>query len=323
MSCFKTGIVLSGVVLAAAFSIPAVAADSFPSRAVELVVPYPPGGPNDVIGRALGDEMSKALGQPFVIRNQPGAGGNVATAAVARAKPDGYTLVLPAMAYAVNPFIFKSVNYSDSDFVAVSMVVQGPLVLVAHPSLGVKTVKELLEAAKAEPGKIEYATGGVGTSLHLAGALFNTQAKVDMLHVPYKGTGEAMPDLLSGRVGLMFSSPLTVNQHVQQGKLNALGTTGTGPVPGWGQLPTIAETVPGYEMTAWYSLMAPAGVPADVLRKLNEAVRKAQESDGFKQKMLSLGMEMMPSSPQEAEAFIKRESNKWEALVKQAGITAG
>lgn len=323
MSCIKPGLVLSCVALAAAFGAPAMAADTYPSRAVELVIPYPPGGPNDVIGRALGDEMSKSLGQPFVIRNQPGAGGNVATAAVARSKPDGYTLVLPAMAYAVNPFIFKSVNYQYSDFAAVSMVVQGPLVLVAHPSLGVKTVQELLTAAKASPGKIEYASGGVGTSLHLAGELFKAQSKVDMLHVPYKGTGEAMPDLLSGRVGLMFSSPLTVHQHVQGGKLNALGTTGTGPVPGWGELPAIAQTVPGYEMTAWYSLMAAAGTPPEILRKLNEAVRKAQESDSFKQKMLSLGMEMMPSSSQEAEAFIKREIDKWEKLVKQTGITAG
>lgn len=295
---------------------------TFPDRPIELIIPYPPGGPNDVIGRVLGEQMSKVLGQPVVVKNQAGAGGNLAAANVARAKPDGYTLLLPAMAYAVNPFIFKQTNYAFKDFQAVSMVVQGPLVLVVHPSTNIKTVSELIQTSKQNPGQIKYASGGVGSSLHLAGELFKNQAGIDMMHVPYKGTGELMPDLLAGRVDALFSSPLTVRQHVEQNKLLALGVTGTGPVNGWDNVPPIAKTLPGFEMFAWYSLMAPAGLPNDVLMKLNAAVQTAQQSPEFVKKMEALGMEITLTSPAQATAFINKEIDKWRNLVKQANITA-
>ncbi|TEA78889.1 tripartite tricarboxylate transporter substrate binding protein [Allopusillimonas ginsengisoli] len=295
---------------------------AFPSKPIELVIPYPPGGPNDVIGRMLGEQMAKTLGQSVVVRNLPGAGGNVATASVSRAKPDGYTLLLPAMAYAVNPSIFKDVNYQFEDFQPISMIVRGPLVLVAHPSLGFRTVDDLIAAAKAQPGKLEYASGGVGTSLHLAGELFKSTANIDLLHVPYKGTGELMPDLLAGRVSALFSSPLTVLQQIKQGKLIALGTTGDKPMDEWGGLRPISETVPGYEMFGWYSLMAPAGVPREVVQTLNAAVQAAQRSPDFLEKMATLGMETVETSPEEAETYINAEIAKWASVVEQARISA-
>lgn len=306
----------------AAMPLSATQAADFPSRPIELVIPYPPGGPNDVIGRMLGEQMSKRLGQSIVVKNLPGAGGNVAAATVSRAKADGYTLLLPAMAYAVNPFIFKEANYKFSDFEPVSMVVQGPLVLVVHPSLKVRTVKEFIDTAKAQPGKLEYASGGVGSSLHLAGELFKSKAGIDVLHVPYKGTGELMPDLLAGRVAALFSSPLTVRQQVDQGKLIALGTTGDKPVQGWDGVRPISDTVAGFEMFAWYSLMAPAGVPESVMQKLSAAVHAAQASPEFVDKMNTLGMEIVNTTPMQAKSYIDGEIMKWRDLIKQVGITA-
>src|SRR5690606_11199810 len=212
--------------------------------------------------------------------------------------------------------------YEFEDFQPISMIVRGPLVLVAHPSFGFRTVDDLIAAAKAQPGKLEYASGGVGTSLHLAGELFKSTANIDLLHVPYKGTGELMPDLLAGRVSALFSSPLTVLQPIKQGKLIALGTTGDKPMEEWGGLRPISETVPGYEMFGWYSLMTPAGVPRDVVETLNAAVQAAQRSPDFQEKMATLGMETVETSPEEAETYINAEIAKWASVVEQARISA-
>ena len=299
----------------------AESASEFPSRAVEIVVPYPAGGPNDVIARLLGDQMSRALGETVIVRNRPGAGGNVATAFVSRAKADGYTLLLPAMAFAVNPSLFKDVQYKMADFEPVSMVARGPLVLVTHPDLGFKTVQDLIDAAARRPGEIEFASGGIGTSLHLAAELFDSMAKIDMLHVPYKGTGELMPDLIAGRVGVLFSSPLTVRQQIDQGQLTALGVTSSTPASGWETVPPIAQTIPDHEMFAWYSLMAPAGVPSDIMDKLNAAVRTAQESPDFIEKMGGLGVEGFRTSRTEAARYIQDEAEKWADTIQKAGIS--
>jgi tripartite-type tricarboxylate transporter receptor subunit TctC len=204
----------------------------YPSRPISLIVPYPPGGPNDVIARTIGPEMAQVLGRPVVIENRPGAGGNTATGAVARAPADGYTVLLPGIPYAVNPAIFDKVPYAFSDFRPVSVVARGALVLVTHPSLGMKTVGELIAAARAQPGRIPYASGGTGTSPHLAGELFKRLAGVDLLHVPYKGTADFMADLLAGRTPVAFASPLAIRGHVESGKLTALGVTSDGPLRG-------------------------------------------------------------------------------------------
>ena len=301
---------------------PAAFASDYPTRAINLIVPYPPGGPNDVIARTLAPEMSQALGKPMVIENRPGAGGNTATGYVAKQPADGYTVLLPGIPFAVNPFIFDKIPYTIAEFKPISIVAQGPLVLVVHPSTGIKTTAELIAAAKAKPGSIAYASGGTGTSLHLAGELFKRSAGVDMLHVPYKGTGELMTDLLAGRTSVAFLSPLIARQHVESGKLTALGVTSLKPLRGMEQVPTVAQSgpLPGFEAYGWYGLMVPAATPADVVEKLSAASTAALKSQSVQDKLFSLGLDIVFTTPAEADAYIKAETAKWSKLVKEAGI---
>ena len=283
-------------------------ASDYPSRPITLVVPYPPGGPNDVIARTLGPEMSKVLGQQMIIENRPGAGGNTATGYAAKAPADGYTVLLPGIPFAVNPYIFEKVPYAVTDFKPISIVAQGPLVLVAHPSLGLKSVTDLIAAAKAKPGSIAYASGGIGTSLHLAGEFFKRSAGVDLLHIPYKGTGELMTDLLAGRTPVAFISPLVVRQHVETGRLVALGVTSLKPMRGMEQIPTIAQAgVPGFEAYGWYGLLVPAATPSDVVEKLNAASAQALKSSAVQEKLFSLGMDIIHTNPAEADRTSRRK----------------
>ncbi|MEO8509140.1 MAG: tripartite tricarboxylate transporter substrate binding protein [Betaproteobacteria bacterium] len=316
----------SGVLAVAAAwtcTLPAAAAVDYPNRPITLVVPYPPGGPNDVIARTLGPEMSQVLGQPVVIENRPGAGGNLATGIVAKAAADGYTVLLPGIPYAVNPSIFEKVPYTFAEFKPVAVLARGALVLVVHPSLGLKSVAELISAAKAKPGQIAYASGGVGTSPHLAGELFKKTAGVDLLHVPYKGTGDFMSDLLGGRAPVAFVSPLVIRQHVEAGKVVALGVTSLQPLRGMEGVPAIAERgVPGYEAYGWYALLVPAGTPADVIDRLSNASQRALKSQAVQDKLFSLGLDIVHTTPAEADAFIKGEVSKWSRLVKDANIRA-
>lgn len=313
-----------GVLASAAWpTVPAAfAATDYPTRPVTMVVPYPPGGPNDVIARTLAPEMAQVLGRPMVIENRPGAGGNTATGYVAKAPADGYTVLLPGIPFAVNPFIFDKVPYAVADFRPIAVVAHGPLVLVAHPSLGVKSVAELIAAAKAKPGGIAYATGGTGTSLHLAGELFKRSAGVDLLHIPYKGTGELMADLLAGRTSVAFVSPLIVRQHVEGGRLVALGVTSLKPLRGMEQVPTIAQAggLPGFEVYGWYGLLVPAGTPNDIVEKLSAASAQALKSKAVQEKLFSLGLDIIQTTPAEADAYIKAEMAKWGKLIKEANI---
>lgn len=297
-------------------------ASDYPSRTISLVVPYPPGGPNDVIARTLAPELSKALGQQMVVENRPGAGGNTATGQVARAAADGYTVLLPGIPYAVNPFIFGKVPYAFTDFKPISIVAHGPLVLTVHPSLGVKSVSELIAAAKAKPGNIPYGTGGVGTSLHLAGELFKRSAGVDLLHVPYKGTGEMMTDLLAGRTPVAFVSPLIVKQHVESGRLLALGVTSLKPLRGMEYLPTVAGAggLSGFEVFGWYGLLVPVATPREVVDKLSAATAQAVKSTAVQERLFALGLDIVQTNPAEADAYIKAEITKWGRLIKEANI---
>jgi tripartite-type tricarboxylate transporter receptor subunit TctC len=313
---------LAAVLAAAACIAAPTFAQDYPTRPITLVVPYPPGGPNDVIARTLGPEMSQALGRPMIIENRPGAGGNTATGYVAKLPADGYTVLLPGIPFAVNPFIFDKVPYAISDFKTISIVAQGPLVLVVHPSTGIRTTAELIAAAKARPGGIAYASGGTGTSLHLAGELFKRSAGIDMLHVPYKGTGELMADLLAGRTSVAFVSPLIVRQHVEAGKLTALGVTSLKPLRGMEQVPTVAQSgsLPGFEAYGWYGLLVPAGTPADIVQRLSAASTQALKSQSVQDKLFSLGLDIVFTTPAEAEAYIKAETAKWSKLVREANI---
>jgi len=298
-------------------------AQTYPDRPVHMYVPYPAGGPNDVIARLLGQKLSENLGQQFVIENRPGGSGNIAIEALARTPGDGYAIALPAMAYAINPSLFSKVGYSFDQFAPVSIVTKGPLVLVVHPSLGVKSVKELIALAKSKPGKLDYGSGGNGSSLHLAAEMFKQQAGVDIQHIPYKGTNDLISDLLTGRVPIAFMSPLIAKNHVDQGKLLALGVTSPQPSESWPGVPTIAEAgVPGYAVEAWYAVVAPKATPKDIVEKLSREIAKAVQSQDVKDKLAALGNEPVGSTVPEAERYIAEEAGRWAKVLKAAGIRA-
>jgi tripartite-type tricarboxylate transporter receptor subunit TctC len=296
-------------------------AAGFPDRPIHLLVPYPPGGPNDVIARLIANKLDDKFSQQVVVDNRPGGNGDIALADTARAAPDGYTIVLPAMAYAVNLSLFADAGYSFDQFAPVSIVTEGPLILVVHPSLGVKSVKELIALAKSEPGKINYGSGGNGSSLHLAAELFKSEAKIDLQHIPYKGTNDMIADLLTGRVSLAFISPLVAKPYVARGDLMALAITSAERSPGWPDTPTIAEAgVPGYAMAAWYAVLAPKGTPQNVVDTLNGAIAEAVKSPEVSAKLQSLGNVPVGGSAAEAAATIAQEAKRWHDIIATAGI---
>jgi tripartite-type tricarboxylate transporter receptor subunit TctC len=299
------------------------AADAYPTRPVRLMVPYPAGGPNDVLARMVGAKLTEGWSQQVVIENRPGAGGNLAMELAARAAPDGYTMVLPAMAYAVNPMIYSKVPYTFDQFTPITIVAKGPLVLVVAPAAGLNSVQDLIAAAKAKPGQLQYASGGNGSSLHLAGELFKYMAGVDMLHIPYKGTNDFIPDLLSGRVPISFSSPLVMQPHVKAGRLKALAVTSLKRAPGWTDVPTINEAgVKGYEMDAWYAILAPAGTPQVLVAQMNKHMAHALHAADVQEKLTGLGMQAVANSPAEAVQYIGAEERKWNKVVRAANIRA-
>lgn len=315
----KSGLkALLGVALAA---LTCLAAAEFPTKPIRLVIPVTPGGPNDIFARTLQPRMSATLGQQVVVENIPGAGGNTATTMVARQPADGHTLLLHGMTFAVNPSIYgPSLSYKIDNFIPVSIVARGPLVMVVHPSLGVKTVQELLARVKSQPDGADYASGGTGTSPHLAAELFKVMTGAKLQHIPYKGTAAFMPDLLSGRVPIAFVSPLVVKPHVEAGRLVGLGVTGARRAEGW-NLPTLAEAgVPGYDFEAWYTILTPAGTPPDVVAKLNTAVNEALATREAQEKWKSLGVEVLPGTPREANAYLMTEYGKWQRVVREANI---
>jgi tripartite-type tricarboxylate transporter receptor subunit TctC len=316
---------LAALAIAMIASVPvaALAADVFPNRPVRLMVPYPAGGPNDVLARMVGGKLGEGWGQQVVVENRPGAGGNLALEIAARAAPDGYTMVLPAMAYAVNPMIYSKVPYTFAQFAPVTIVAKGPLVLVVTPTSGINSVKDLVAAAKAKPGELQYASGGNGSSLHLAGELFKYMAGVDVLHIPYKGTNDFIPDLLSGRVPISFSSPLVMQAHVKAGRLKALAMTSLKRAPGWTDVPTINEAcVKGYEMDAWYAILVPSGTPPPLVERLNKAIAQALHANDLQEKLAGLGMGAVASSSVDAAKYIDNERQKWGKVVKAANIRA-
>jgi tripartite-type tricarboxylate transporter receptor subunit TctC len=315
-----SAVLAASMTLAAPVFAAAPAAD-FPNRPLRLIVPYPAGGPNDVLARLVGQKLTEQWNQQVVIDNRPGAGGNLAVEVAARAEPDGYTMILPAIAYAVNPTIYSKVPYTFEQFAPVSVVAKGPLVLVAHPSLNVNNVKELIALAKAKPGQLQYASGGNGSSLHLAGEMFKLAAGVDIVHIPYKGTNEFIPDLLAGRVPLSFSSPLVMAQHVKAGRLKALGVTSAKRAKGW-DVPAIAESVPGYEMDAWYVILVPVKTPKDLVNRLSAAIDKGLHTPDVVEKMAGLGVEPVGGTPQQTAAYLDAEVKKWSKVLKAAGIKA-
>jgi len=309
---------IAGTIAPELGSRPAVA---FPDRPIHLIVPYPPGGPNDVIARLLANRLDGDLGQRVIVENRGGGNATLGVIAAARSAPDGYTIVLPGMPYAVNPSLFINVGYSFEQLAPVSIVTKGPLVLVVHPSLGVQSVQELIALAKARPGKIDYGSGAKGTSLHLAAELFKQAAQVDLQQIPYIGTNDLIPDMLTGRVPVVFLSPLIAKEHVVQARVLALGVTSATRSPAWPNTPTIAEAgVPGYSMETWYAVLAPQGTPKDIVDKLSEAIAQGVKSPEVRDKLETLGNVPVGSTAAEAAAYIEAEAKRWHEILRSAGI---
>ena len=293
-------------------------AQGFPIKPIKLVVPFAPGGGTDLIARTLAVEMSKNLGQSVIVENKPGAGTIIGTDLVAKSPPDGYTLVVSSIAHSVNPSLMEKMPYStDKDFTPVAMIVRSPNVLVVRADSPYKSLKEIITAAKNNPGKLSYASPGNGTSSHLAGALFADMAKVDIQHISYKGSGPALTDLLGGQTDMIFATSGSVGSFIDSGKLRPLAITSATRSSAYPPLPTMAEAgVPGYVTEGWYGFYAPAGTPAAVIDKLNAATRKAANSESFKSKVVSEGMVVQTGTPTEFDTYVRAEIVRWSKLVK-------
>jgi tripartite-type tricarboxylate transporter receptor subunit TctC len=295
----------------------------YPAHAITLVVPYAAGGGNDAMARIVADHMSRTLGQQIVIENRGGAGGTIATRAVAKAAPDGYTLVLGGTGtLAVNPTLYTNVGYDPrKDFAPVGLIATSALVLLVHPGVAANSVPELIGLAKKEPGKLNYASAGPGSGIHLAAELFASMADVKLTHVPYKGSGPALNDLLGGHVQIYFSSlPPAVGMRAE-GKVRALAVTGPQRSHVFPDLPTVAEAaLPGYEAVLHYGIAAPAGTPHAVVGKLNSALRAALASEETKAVLIATGADPMPSTPEEYAVDIDREETRWSRIVRQIGV---
>ena len=297
-------------------------AQAFPSKPVKLVIPFPPGGPLDLAGRAIGQKLQDAWGQPVVIENRPGAGGNIGADAVAKAAPDGYTLVMGALStHAVNPHLFAKMPYDAlKDFAPVTLVAVTPNVLVLNPAVPASNVRELIALAKASPGKLSFASGSNGSAGHLAGELFKTLAGIDIVHVPYKGGAPAMQDLLGGQVQFMFDNLANSTAQLKAGKLKAFAVTTARRSAFAPELPTMAEAgVPGFDISTWYGILAPANTPPDIVKKLNAEIVRILASDDMRDKLKAQGAESSPTSPEEFAAFIRAEWTKYAKIVKDSG----
>ena len=317
-------ILVAGVLGAGPAAHQALAADTYPQRAVRLVIPYPPGGAGDIVGRLLAAKLTEALGQQIVSDNRPGGGQVIATQLVARAPADGYTLFLASATHSINPGLIGKLPYdSIRDFTPITIVAESPLIFVAHPSLNVSTIQDLVAAAKARPGRINYASSGPGTGGHLSVELLKWMTGTDMIHEPYKGAGPALIDVVGGQVQVMCTSPLAALPHVKSGRLRGLAMTSRARSRAAPDIPTVAESgLPGYESSLWYALLAPAGTPAAVVRRVHAETAAIIKSAAVTEQLLAQGAEPIGNSPQDAAKFLKDEIARWTRLIKQADIRA-
>ena len=318
-------IFVSALMAGAAFAASSTsAAEDYPSRPVHVVVPYPAGGPNDIIVRMVGKRLGETLGEPIVVENRPGAGGNIGTDSVAKSAPDGYTLVsVGPGALIINPLLGKVPYDTMRDFAPVTIMAVAPNALVAHPSFPAKSVKDLIALAKRKPGAINYASGGTGSTPHLAAALFAVMAGVQLTHVPYKGTGPATADLVGGQVQIAFLGIPTVLPHIRSGKLRALAVTGARRSPELPDVPTVAEAgVPGYELSPWYGLLAPAGTPGAVVARLAAEATKIVREPAMREQLVAQGAEPAGGTPEAFARTLRSDAALWKKVVKDAGIRA-
>ena len=310
---------LAAAIVASAF---VNAAEPYPAKVIRVIVPYSPGGTGDNIGRAVGAKLGELLGQQVIIDNRPGAGGNIGAEATVRAAPDGYTVVMAATSLASNSALQRKMPFDPlKDLVPVSGCCEVPMIVVVHPSLPVKNIEQFVAYAKAYPGKLTYASSGIGTSSHLAAELFRVQTGVDMLHAPYRTDALAMPDLLSGQVPVMFMFQTTALPQVRAGKLRALAVSTAQRSPLAPELPTVAEAgVPGYEFSGWFGIFAPAATPTEIVNKLAAASVKAVQSPDLRERLSQQGFVPVASGPEQFAAFFRREVAKWARVVKEGGL---
>ena len=312
--------------LAVVFSVllPAAAtatAQSFPAKPIRIIVPFTPGGPNDILARMIGQRYTAAWGQQTVVDNRPGGGTVIGTDIVAKAPPDGHTLLMVSTSHAANPSLMPKLPFDTlRDFVSVGQAVSSPNLLVAHPSIPVRTTRDLLNIAKARPGQITFASGGSGAATHLAGELLKIMGGVEMTHIPYKGGVPATIDLISGQVTWMFGTILPTIPHVRAGKLRALAVSGKKRAEVLPDVPTVAEDVPGFEASSWYGVFAPAGTPADVIAKLNQEMARALTPAEVRQRLASEGTEVVAGNPEDFMTLFRAEVAKWARVIRQSGI---
>jgi tripartite-type tricarboxylate transporter receptor subunit TctC len=299
------------------------AAQSYPTRPVRIVIPLSPGGTTDVPGRIVAQKLSETLGQQFFVENRAGAGGTIGADFVAKSRADGYTLLLTASPFVITPHVYKKMPYDAlADFTPVIRIASGPYVLVVHPSLGVNSVRELIAAAKKQSGKIDFATSGNGSAQHLVTELFMHMTGIKLNHVPYKGSGPAQQDLMSGIVKVSFVGTPIAIPHVKSGRLKALGVSAAMRSPEMPDVPTIAEAgVPGYEALVWIGMLAPAGTPHEIVAKLNAEIGKLVRTDEVKKLLAPTGMEPTPDTPEQFGAHLKADYDKWGKVVRDSGAT--
>ena len=306
-----------------ALALPAWAQDGYPSRPMRFILPFPPGGPTDILGRLISDRLSAQLGQPVVTENRGGAGGNVGAEAAAKSAPDGYTIVLVAPSLAISPTLYSKLNYDPvKDLAPISLVATVPNVIVtqvSHPA----TLKEFIAAAKAKPGVMNFGSGGSGTSNALAGELFNMMTGLKLTHVPYKGVNLAMQDVIAGRIDFVVIGVPAAAPHIRAGKLRALAVVAPQRLPSLPEVPTVAEAgLPGFEVTTWYGVLAPAGTPRPIINRLNSELVKAMHSVEMKERLAGIGTDAVTDTPEEFAAYIQAEIRKWGDVIRKAGLKA-
>ncbi|MBI3069554.1 MAG: tripartite tricarboxylate transporter substrate binding protein [Betaproteobacteria bacterium] len=309
--------------LLALFVAAAAAADSYPTKPVRLIIPFPPGGSNDIVGRMMGAELTERLGKQVIVDNRGGAGGSLGAEITANSDPDGYTIVIISVAYAFNPSLYKLRFNPEKAFTPVSILGTGPNALVVFPKLPVNSVKELLAMAKARPGALNYASAGVGSFQHLGSELFRIMAGINIVHVPFKGGGPAMADVIAGNTQVSLGSLIQMIPHVNSGRLKILGIGSLKRSPAMPNVPTIAESgVPGYDASNWWGILAPAGTPPAVVKRLNTELNAILAKPDIQKKFESQGAETLRMTPAEFGKHIRAETAKWSKVVKQAGIKA-
>ena len=305
----------------AAFAATAAFAQSYPNHPVRMIVPFAPGGATDIIARTVGQKLSEKLGQPVIIENKPGAGTTIGNAEVAKAKPDGYTLLFAPTPFVISQVIYPTLPYDPKkDFTPVSLLATSNFILVANPAVGAKSIAELVAMAKAKPGSLTFCSAGNGTVPHLAGELFKLRAGVDIIHIPYKGGGPAIIDLVGGQVNMMFATPIEVSQQVQAGRLRVLGATSQKRLPAFPDVPTLAESgYPGFEVASFFGVLAPAGTPPEIVNRLANDLASVMALPDVRERFAAQSAEANVQGPEAFARFLTTERDKWADIVKRSG----